>query len=786
MKRLLIIIAILFCCASLSAQDRRTATFGLDPSDSVAVAEFRVRMDSIRLRRPTVALVLSGGGAKGAAHLGAMEFIQQYDIPVDLVVGTSIGGLVGGFYAMGYSPSYLDSMMRSINWDTALSDEVSRDFLPFRRIRYRDRYILSFPFDFKSKKATKSHYPSNSGDAASVATRNISRGLPSGLAYGQNVGYIISSMTAGHADSTDFLKFPIPFACVATDMVSGKAKVWHSGSINSALRSTMSIPALFTPVRTEDMILADGGMRNNFPVDIARELGADICIGIDLSDARLGYYDIQNMADIIWRSIDLLSEDSFERNVQDVDLYIKPDLQGFNMMSFDSESVDIMISRGYDTARSKAMDLALIKGRVGPEGFHLNGAPAKDVNRDFLLIDTVMINGVSQKEADIMRSKIYVKGGKVVNRYELERAVNTLFGAGGYDFVNYELLGEKEPHSLVLNCQKGPKNQLGVGFRIDTEELVAVLLNLGFNTNSMQGSALDLNAKIGSNPWFNAHFTYDVPKIPTINLEASVKWTDRNSFIMGDNRYNISYLMTDQRLYLSNIRWNAYDVQGGIANNYYNIRRLLTNNLVGDYDQSIRAWDYPSLFLYANADTRDDSYFPTSGFNAGLKADVFGRFGDETSSSSGERVFATFAGNASMAVPVFKFLTLIPFGDFRFIVGDDIPVPFANALGGYMRGRYVSHQIPFAGIDNAAFRRNYLVAVGADLRFNLAQNHYVTARGNIAYDFDEFSQFEHGEAVKGLALGYTYNSIIGPISAFGHWSSLTNRFGAYLSIGLDF
>ena len=139
-----------------------------------------------------------------------------------------------------------------------------------------------------------------------------------------------------------------------------------------------------------------------------------------------------------------------------------------------------------------------------------------------------------------------------------------------------------------------------------------------------------------------------------------------------------------------------------------------------------------------------------------------------------------------MAVPVFKFLTLIPFGDFRFIVGDDIPVPFANALGGYMRGRYVSHQIPFAGIDNAAFRRNYLVAVGADLRFNLAQNHYVTARGNIAYDFDEFSQFEHGEAVKGLALGYTYNSIIGPISAFGHWSSLTNRFGAYLSIGLDF
>ena len=783
MKKHLIILALLLASASLSAQDRRSSSFGLDPSDSLAVAEFRVRMDSIRLRRPTVALVLSGGGAKGAAHIGALEFIHQYDIPIDLVVGTSIGGLVGGFYSMGYSPSYLDSMIRSVNWDIALSDEVSREYLPFRRIRYRERYILSFPFDFKGKKSKKSHYSGNQADAAALARR----GMPSGLVFGQTVGYIISSLSAGHADSTDFLQFPIPFACVATDMVSGRAKIWHSGSINTALRSTMSIPALFTPVRTGDMILTDGGMRNNFPVDIARELGADIIIGVDLSDARMGYDDIQNIADIIWRSVDLLREDSFERSLQDVDLYVKPDLHEFNMMSFDSESVATMINRGYEAARSKAMDLAKVKGRVGPEGFSLNGEPAKDVNRDFLLIDTVIVNGVSKKEADIMRSKIYVKGGKVVNRYELERAVNTLFGAGGYDLVNYELLGEKEPHSLAINCQKGPKNQLGVGFRIDTEELVAVLLNLGLNTNSMQGAALDLNAKIGSNPYFNAHFTYDVPKIPTINLEASVKWTDKNSFIMGDNRYNISYLMTDQRLYLSNIRWNMYDVQGGIANNYYNIKRLLTNNLVGDYDQSIRAWDYPSLFLYANADTRDDSYFPTKGFNAGLKADVFGRFGDETSSSSSsERVFATFAGNASMAVPVFNFLTLMMFGDFRFILGDDIPVPFANALGGYMRGRYVSHQIPFAGIDNAAFRRNYLVSVGADLRFNLAQNHYLTARGNIAYDYDDFGHFEDGQAVKGLALGYTYNSIIGPISVYGHWSSLTNRLGAYLSIGLDF
>jgi len=767
-KILLITISFILAVFTAWAQERSTASFGLDPSDSTAVREFRARMDSIRRHRPTVALVLSGGGAKGAAHIGALEFMEQYDIPIDLVVGTSIGGLVGGFYAMGYTPSYLDSMIRSINWDVALTDDLERQYLPLRRINYQDRYPFSIRFDFGSRKSV------------------TSAGLPSGLVFGQNVNYIMSSLSPGHADSTNFMDLPIPFMCVATDLVSGRAKVWHSGSINTALRSTMSIPALFTPIRTEDMILTDGGMRNNFPVDIAKDLGADIVIGIDLSQTRMGYDDITNLADIIWRGIDMLAEDSFHRSLKEVDLYVKPDLMEFNMMSFDTKSVATMIERGYAAARDKAMEFATLKGRIGLDSFSLQAPPALDVNTNYLLIDTVIVNGVSPREAEIIRGKMYVKGGRVVNRSLIEKDVNMIFGAGGYNCVTYELLGTEEPFHLSIDCQKGPRHQAGVGFRVDTEELVAVMLNLGLNTNSMQGASLDLNTKIGSNPWLNAHFTYDVPKIPTINLDATVKWTDRNSVIMGENRYNISYLMTDQRFYLSNIRWNKYDIQGGIANYYFNIRRLLADNLIGDYDKYLSAWDYPSLFLYAIADNRDDSYFPTSGINASLKADVYARFGDATDLSlTQEKLFATFSGQGSLAVPVLSFFTFIPHGDFRFIVGDDIPVPFANALGGYMRGRYVSHQIPFAGIDNAAFRRNNLVTVGADMRFNLVHDQYITLKGNWAYDFDSFKQFENGEQILGAAMGYTYNSFIGPISAYGHWSSLTG-FGAYLSVGMDF
>ena len=793
MRKLLSLIAFTLLACAAWGQASSSAGFGLDPSDQEAVEQFRVRMDSIRRHRPTVALVLSGGGAKGAAHIGVLKFMEQYDIPIDLVVGTSIGGLVGGLYSLGYSPTKLDSIIRSVNWKVTLSDDVPREYLPLRRIRYKDRFAFSFPFHYGKESPDIIRFSAGSGDPSVMVSNSLMGGMPSGLIFGQNVNYIFSSLTPGYADSTSFLDFPIPFACVATDMVSGHAKIWHSGDICKALRSTMSIPGLFTPVRTADMILTDGGMRNNFPVDIARQLGADIVIGVDLSQERMNYDDITNLADIVWRSIDMLASDSFERNIEAVDMYVKPRLTEFDMMSFDKDAVSVMIDRGFDAAKHKQWDFAALKGRIGAEEhFELQAPPARDVNRNYLLIDTVIITGVGRKEANLIRSKLFIKSRSVVNRYELEKAVSAIYGDGGYDYVNYQLLGSGEPYHLQINCKKGPKHQFGVGFRMDTEELVAILLNLGFNTNSMQGASLDMTAKIGSNPYFTTRFTYDVPKVPTFNLEGTVRWTDRNSFIMGDNRYNISYLFTDQRFYLSNIRWHNIDIQGGIANDYFNIRRLLTDNLIGDYDESLRAWDYPSVFIHTRKDTRNDSYFPTSGFTGGLSADIYGRFGDETdeslpSTSIGEKkMFATFAGDASMAVPVFNFLTLMTFADFRFIVGDDIPVPYANALGGYMRGRYVSHQIPFAGIDNAAFRRNYLVAVGADARLNIARNHYVTGRWNWAYDFYNFSQFEHGEMVNGMAVGYTYNSVVGPLSLWGHWSSLTDRYGIYLSVGLDF
>ena len=798
MKRFLLLLCLFFPLA-LSAQDRSSAAFGLDPSDAEAVKSMRARMDRIRKHRPTVALVLSGGGAKGAATVGALKYLEQYKFPVDMVIGTSIGGLIGGVYAMGYTPDFLDSLMRNIDWDRTMSDKVDWEYIPYSKRRYKEKFVLSIPFyysvkDYRLQMAEDVRFDNSrdgrlhlsadeEDDSGDMFQRSLMSSLPSGFVFGQNVEYLISSLTPGYADSIDFFRLPVPFACVATDIVSGKAKIWHEGNLPTAMRSTMSIPGLFAPVRTKGMVLVDGGMRNNFPVDIARDLGADIVIGIDLSDAKSGYTEIHNLADILWRGIDMFAEDSFARNIKNVDVRIKPDLTGFGMMSFNAKAVDTMLVRGYKAAEEKKTELDAVRRWLGKDTLRLAGPPAVDLSRTAVLIDSVEVAGVSGKDAHYIRTKLKIHAGDRVSRAQVEDAVNTIYGQGAYEHVSYDLLGKEEPFRLKINCKRGPKHLFGVGFRLDTEELVSLLLNVGLNTTAMRGSSLDMTARIGANPYLNLHYAYETPRWPTLNVRADLRWTDHNNFLMGTNRFNVAYLSTTQEVYASNMEWSAFDVKGGFQNLYFNIAHLLASDVIGDYARSLDAMDYPGLFVDGTAYTLDDGNFPQRGYSAHLRYDLISRVAD---GPEYPRFFGIVAGTGMLPVPIGPRFTLIPQGGFRFIFGDDIPIPYANVIGGDMPGRYVDHQLPFIGINNAAFRRNYLVVLRSDLRYRLARNHYLTLMGNYSRDFYSFNQFENGEDNWGVGLGYAYKSVVGPLKGIVHWSSMTRRVGLYVSLGFDF
>ena len=212
-----------------------------------------------------------------------------------------MGGLIGSLYSLGYQPEQMDSILRSFDWDVALTDKVPRDYISYATSKYKEKILLSFPFYYAKKdyvermeeniqytgterKYDQIHFGAAKGeDATRVVRDNLLGSLPSGFAFGQNVNNIFSSLTVGYQDNMSFEELPIPFVCVATEMVTAKPKIWYEGKLNTALRSTMSIPGVFAPVKTDGMVLVDGGMRDNYPTDIAKAMGADIIIGVDLS-----------------------------------------------------------------------------------------------------------------------------------------------------------------------------------------------------------------------------------------------------------------------------------------------------------------------------------------------------------------------------------------------------------------------------------------------------------------------------------------------------------------------
>ena len=804
-KIILLLSALLLAGAPVVAQsvkEPESSSFGLDEKDAAAVRKIRYRMAQIRKSRPTVALVLSGGGAKGAATVGVLKYLEQYDLPVDMVVGTSIGGLVGGMYALGYKADYLDSLFRNMDWGVALSDEVDKSYIPYSRIRYKEKYLLSFPFYYKQDdyknfirgdmpfaagRSRELHLGAEEGeDISSLARGNLMGSLPSGFVFGQNVNQIITSRTVGYSDSTDFFKMPIPLACVATDMASGRAKIWHEGSLNLALRSTMSIPGLFAPVRTGGMVLVDGGMRNNFPVNIARQMGADIIIGIDLSDSTPGADEIQNLGDILMSTMNLFDDDAFNLNVRNVDVHIHPNLKGYNMLSFNRTAVDTMYARGYKAAQEMKPQLDAVRHRLGKARFRYNAPPAVDLGQHPVIIEDIDIVGVTEKEAEYLRSKMYIKPGSIVDKKLIEQEIAAIFGKGSYDYVTYELRGKKEPYRLRILCKRGPMHQIGFGARIDSQDIVSLLLNVGFNTNAMQGHSLDLTARISLNPYLDVRYSYNAPKFATFNVRATLQYSGSTTFLAGQKDYvNLAMLQSAQELFFSNMHWSSFDVKVGLRNQLTTLYNIATSSESGiDYTyRSSQVLNYPGFFADGRIETLDNGYFPTRGISAGIRGELTS---DILFAGASSATLYGIVGMDGMFPFSFGRLSFIPQLNARLVFGNNPAAPITNVLGGDMRGRYLEQQIPFVGLNDMAIMRNHLLVGRLDARYKLFKNQYVSLMGNVAYDFSSFKTIGEGRLFTGVGLGYAYDSIAGPLKAQVHWSSVTKRVGLYLSFGYNF
>ena len=794
--------------------------------DEAAFEKVRARMDSIRQYRPTVGLVLAGGGARGLAHLGVIKYMEELGIPVDVVTGTSMGGLVGGLYALGYKHDQLDSLVRAIEWPTMMSDNIPNKYISYTLRKYRDKFVVRIPHHYDKEDVVDrindqmivekmaEETETNSADMLSETISRMGVGLPDGYLYGLNVRNMLSSVSVGYQDSISFADLPIPYACVATDLYAMTPKYWTSGSITDALRSTMAIPFYFRAVRREGEVLLDGGMRNNFPVDVAKAMGADIIIGSDMSIHR-ELSELNSPVDFLMQTITLLASGAngpaqeilaWKKNVS-----VHHELQGYSMLSFDEASVNDIIDQGYRNALQQKELFEAIAAEVAnrPETPVARHRPAVNLAQRKVRIGEIRFDGIGEHEQARIQYKDDIPSDGLYDRTIIERLLNDIYGTNAFESVAYHLEGNAEPYTLVFDCQKGQTNDFAVGVRADTDETVAIALRYGIGTRRLTGLRFQADLKIGTNPSFSVDWgTKSRVGLPSYGIIFRGRLLNTSAGYVGEESRRKLTMATD--VYLEDTRIHNGSMRLGLSaemdpyNHYLSLAEF----------QNRWCWKDHWLSAFANFkfDTFNDGYFPTRGVRIGLKGRyVFKGYSSYldpdapiwreawATTTDGGKVpqYLTTMGSLEAALSIGEHFTVLPklyagwYRPFGVNLREYSPFPFVNirhvvTVGGFIPDRYTENQIPFFIWSNG-YRETFGVSTlgQLDLRYGFGRKNYITVRGGVFSDIYSLETFSTEDLIWGVGAEYARKTLVGPLKIAAQWG---REFGAsvYASIGFDF
>ena len=734
-------------------------------------------------QRPKVGVVLCGGGAKGAAHVGVLKVLEENGIPVDIITGTSMGAIVGGLYAIGYKADDLDSLIMAQDWNFVMSDRIPRSSRLFERKQDQSKYLLEIPF--------------GAGDYSRLSARSSQRksedvsflsNIPISVFNGQNIYNLFTRLSVGYQDSLDFNRMPIPFACVAVDLVKKEEVVFHSGRFVDAIRSSMAIPGYFSPVRIDDKVLVDGGVLNNFPVDVCRAMGADIVIGVLLGDPDPEERAVDNIGEMASQIMNLYMDTKLPDAIANTDLLIRPSTKGYNVLSFDTESLRALINNGETAARNKQDEINALKDWLDRSTQHFIG-PIKQaeryrkavrLDRDSITLGAVSFNGIGAKDFQWLLRKSPLKPGARISGRDLDSEIARFYNTAAFESVTYVLHGQTDPYDLELNFVPGRKSVLGVGVRFDSEEIAAILVGVGINENALYGSKLNVTAKLAYNMQASLRYSYAFRSLA--QMKAGYTFRSSNLGIAGqEGTTNITFKQHSLGAAFATKARNI-SIDLGARMDFFRYNGQLTLSDLPNYDIDFSRNAFPTAFARFQADSRDDAYFPRKGNQ--LDAEFGYCFNRLIKSDYGN--FMTARLHYSGVIPIGQRLAFIATVDNRTLIGSDIPMIYANVMGGYLTGRYLDQQFPYMGFTEPHLFQNVLTSISLDSRYRILDNHYVFLSGAYARDFQNFKNiFDHAPII-GARLGYAYNSFLGPLAFNLFWSNLTKSVGFYINVGYNF
>jgi NTE family protein len=374
--------------------------------------------------RPKIGVALEGGGAMGLAHIGVLKWFEEHHIPVDYVAGTSMGGLVGGFYATGMTPEEMQKLIDGLDWREILGDRTPYEELSYRRKEDQRAYPNSLIFGLRH------------GLSA-----------PAGLIAGHQIGLLIGRVTLPYYGISSFDELPVPFRCVATDLVSGQTHVFKDGPLAIALRSTMSIPGVFSPVREGKAVYVDGGLLDNLPTDVVRKMGAEIVIAVHLESAPVEANDIRSVFSVLNHSVSAVVTENEMRSLELADSIISVPLGEFTAVDYAKS--EPIVHRGYEAAKTKARMLEAFALNDADWEAHLQTRKARE-HTELPVPQFVKVEGTSEREAiDVAR---YLKGfpGKPIEPQRLDAALTRLTGVGRFDSASYWLTKQDGKAGLLV------------------------------------------------------------------------------------------------------------------------------------------------------------------------------------------------------------------------------------------------------------------------------------------------------------------------------------------------
>ncbi len=722
-------------------------------SDSVALKKFR--------HRPKVGVVLCGGGAKGFAQIRVLKAIDEAGVPIDFIGGTSIGSIMGALYAVGYDPDMIEKLVREQDWNQVIYDRVPRVLMPVEQKMFERQYLATFPImDGKLK-------------------------VKSSVVDGVYVNLLMSQLMLPASNVHDFNKLSVPFYCIATDVEHARQYEMTKGNLARSVRASMSIPFFFKPVSMDNKLLVDGGMVNNFPVRNMKERGADIIIGVDLEDATIPASQIDNSLGLLESMMNLSSLEESMYARKNCDIYIRPNLHGRNMLSFND--FDSIIQFGEDAAQEFAPHFKnLAKFLKEFEPYEVNRPHVQPV--DTLNIIRIDIEGVSDKHKDGVIREFGKGFPKKMSVNEIQLVVLKLYASGYYEDLWYEMDNEPNGVVLKLHCKEREDEAVAFCIHYDNNYGIGALVNFTMKNlwNSMNRTTLSFDINIAENPYLKVNLNKRHGRIFRYGADVDIISLNMNQY--DDNRITNSYSIQSNtlRLYVQLVPSLTQQFRLGAVADYVHMKDFVGNGgLSSDYSF------YGYLFANYFFSNEDVPNFARRGWRINLTGKtVFfeGVNNGGTLSNVGAQLSYLVHGSIIKAFPIGKrnSLKLGVMGGTK-LGQEEVPLFYQFMVGGQSKMKYYDNILAFTGLGFVDKVVDHIAIGQFAWQWNFYKIFYSTISCDFGYMSDNYDLwFDSNSFVAGAGVTLGANTVVGPIEVSLMGSNINSSAVGFINVGFWF